>query len=75
MDAIIESPGNRQAELTALARLVMYAQASARDLGANEVNDQLGKSLVAIVRELEGPSNGPDLSLGNVDVPSVGRFQ
>jgi len=55
MDAILQSPVSREAELTALARLVMYAQSAARDLGAQEADHQLAKALDAIVRELENP--------------------
>lgn len=61
MDAILQSPVSRDAELTALARLVMYAQAAARDLGAKEVDQQLAKSLDAIVRELENPSEDAEM--------------
>lgn len=61
MDAILQSPVSRDAELTALARLVMYAQAAARDLGAKEVDHQLAKTLDAIVRELENPSEDAEV--------------
>lgn len=75
MDAIIESPVNREAELTALARLVIYAQSAARDLGASEVESQLAKSLLAIVRDLEDPSSKSELQLASLCAPSVGTRQ
>lgn len=54
MDAIITNEAIREDELMAIARMVMYAQAAARDLAAKEVEDQLSKALEAIIFELDG---------------------
>lgn len=54
MDAIITNEATREEELMAIARMVMYAQAAARDLAAKEVEDQLSKALEAIIFELDG---------------------
>jgi len=75
MDAIVESPVNREAELTALARLVIYAQAASRDLGAHEVESKLAESLLAIVRELEDPSSGSELQSTVTTAPTVATCQ
>lgn len=61
MDAIIQSMTSRESELTAIARLVIYAQTAARDIRANEVDEQLSKTLEAIIRELEGMAEGNEL--------------
>jgi hypothetical protein len=75
MDAILQGPVSREAELTALARLVMYAQAAARDLGAREVDHHLAKSLDAIVRELENPSDDAEMQAITSTAPFLATCQ
>lgn len=71
MDAILQSQPSRESELTAIARLVIYAQAAARDLGAAEVDRHLANTLDAIVRELEGSSDDPEGQRPNAPFPVV----
>jgi hypothetical protein len=63
MDAIVQSAASWESELTAIARLVIYAQAAARDLGAKDVEQHLANTLDAIVRELHGTSDDADLNV------------
>jgi hypothetical protein len=63
MDAIVQSAPSWESELTAIARLVIYAQAAARDLGAKDVEQHLANTLDAIVRELHGTSDDADLNV------------
>lgn len=75
MDAIIQSPVTRESELTAIARLVIYAQTAARDLGAKEVDHYLAKTLDAIIHELDGPSDKADMLTVTADAPFVATRQ
>lgn len=75
MDAILQGPVSREAELTALARLVIYARAAARDLGAKGVDHQLAEALDAVVRELENLSEESDMQAITSIVPVVATCQ
>ena len=75
MDAIVQSAVNRESELTAIARLVIYAQAAVRDLGVKDVEHHLANTLDAIVRELQGASDDADVHVVTSTIPTVATCQ
>jgi hypothetical protein len=66
---------NRESELTAIARLVIYAQAAVRDLGAKDVEQHLANTLDAIGRELQGTSDDADVHMATSTIPIVATCQ
>lgn len=53
MNLAVKDNLDRQAELVALARLVIYARESARSLNSKDVEEGLAGTLEAITRELD----------------------
>ncbi|CAN7535981.1 hypothetical protein [Rhizobium sp. LjRoot254] len=75
MDAIVQSAASWESELTAIARLVIYAQTAARDLGAKDVEHHLANTLDAIVRELQGASDDADMQIVTSPLPVTATCQ
>ncbi|MFB9948456.1 hypothetical protein ACFFP0_06320 [Rhizobium puerariae] len=66
---------DREAELVALARLVIYARETARGLRSGEVEAGLSVTLEAITKELTGDIDMDVAAAGKSGEPTGRRYQ